>query len=68
MTDYSAEIAALRTALASGVTRVAYDGKSTEFGTRQDLLARLRWLESLQNGGVSSAPQSAVASFDRGDC
>lgn len=63
---YLAEIEAVRTAIASGTTRVSYDGKSVEFGSRADLMARLRWLIRQMNGGVGPS-NCAFASFDRGD-
>ena len=36
------ELAALKRAYASGTTRVSYDGKSIEYGSAADLLARIR--------------------------
>ncbi len=36
------ELSALRRAYASGTTRVSYDGKSLDYGSAEDLLARTR--------------------------
>ena len=42
MTDWTeTELSALRRAYASGTTRVSYDGKSVDYGSAEDLLARL---------------------------
>jgi hypothetical protein len=38
MADYSSEIAALKEAIGSGATRISYDNKSVEYGSRSDLL------------------------------
>jgi hypothetical protein len=65
--DYTPEIIAVIEAMSSGATRIQYEGKSVEYGTRADLLARLRWLIALQNGGISGTNQCGFASFDRGD-
>ena len=43
MTDWTeTELSALRRAYASGTTRVSYDGKSVDYGSAEDLLARKR--------------------------
>ena len=39
------ELSALRRAYASGTTRVSYDGKSVDYGSAVDLLARIRTIE-----------------------
>lgn len=39
------ELDALRRAYASGTTRVAYDGKSVDYGSADDLLTRIRLIE-----------------------
>ena len=39
------ELAELRRAYASGTLRVSYDGKSVEYGSAADLLARIRTIE-----------------------
>lgn len=69
MTDFTNEIAALRKAIASGATRVSYDGRTVDYDSYEKLLARLRWLEGEQGIGVQAArPSAGFASFDRGDC
>ena len=40
------ELAELRRAYASGTLRVSYDGKSVEYGSAADLLARIRTIEA----------------------
>lgn len=65
--DYSAEIEALKLAIASGANRVSYDGKSVDYDSFEKLLARLNWLEAQANSGVSTRPSYAFATFDRGD-
>ena len=46
MTDWTeTELSALRRAYASGTTRVSYDGKSVDYGSAEDLLARIRTIE-----------------------
>lgn len=46
------ELDALRRAYAAGTTRVAYDGKSVEYGTAADLLGRIRLIEGEMAGSV----------------
>lgn len=65
MADYSAEITALKGAIASGATHVSYDGKTVDYDSFEKMLARLRWLEE-QNGAAPRAT-AHFASFDRGD-
>ena len=43
------ELSALRRAYASGTTRVSYDGKSVDYGSAEDLLARIRNIEIVDN-------------------
>ena len=46
MTDWTeTELSALRRAYASGTTRVSYDGKSVDYGSAEDLLARIRTIQ-----------------------
>ncbi len=66
MTDYTTEITALNEAIASGMLKVSYDGRSWEYGSFKDLIARKNYLESLTVGG-QARPSGAFASFDRGD-
>lgn len=61
------ELSALRRAYASGTTRVSYDGKSIQYGTAADLLARIRLIEAdiaAQNGRPK--PRRSFASFSKG--
>lgn len=70
MTDYSAEIASLEKAIATGATEVRYDGgRSVRYDTFESLKQRRNWLISQQlNPTPTASPRrSAVASFDRGD-
>ena len=69
MTDWTeTELSALRRAYASGTTRVSYDGKSVDYGSAEDLLARIRTIERAIAGttrplpvaGLSSAPRDGV--------
>jgi hypothetical protein len=66
--DYDAEIEALRLAYASGARSVSYDGKSVTYDDSDKLLARLRYLEGLKNGGTNNRPTAGFATFSRGDC
>jgi hypothetical protein len=65
--DYSAEIEAIKLAISTGATKISYDGKSIDYDSFEKLLARLNWLETQQNFGVSTRPSYAFATFDRGD-
>jgi hypothetical protein len=66
--DFNAEIEALKLAVSSGAMSVEYDGKKVTYGSRVDLLARLRWLQQQQAGGTLPArPSAGFATFDRGD-
>lgn len=61
------ELAALRRAYASGTLRVSYDGKSIEYGSAEDLLARIRRLE----GDIAAVagrpkPRRSFATFSKG--
>lgn len=61
------ELSALRRAYASGTTRVSYDGKSIQYGSAADLLARIRLIEAdiaAQNGRPK--PRRSFASFSKG--
>lgn len=61
------ELAALRRAYASGTLRVSYDGKSIEYGSADDLLARIRRLEAdLANAAGRPNPRRSFASFSKG--
>ena len=68
MADWTeTELAALRRAYASGTTRVSYDGKSVDYGSAEDLLARIRTIERAIAGMTKYAPVAGLASFSRGD-
>ena len=56
-----AELDALRRAYAAGTTRVAYDGKSIDYGSADDLLTRIRLIER-EMAGAAGRPRS-VAGF-----
>ncbi len=66
MPDYSAEITALKAAIASGATQVRYEDYSVTYDSLDKMLARLRWLEGQQTG-ATTLPMKHLASFDRGD-
>ena len=62
-----AELAELRRAYASGTLRVSYDGKSVEYGSAADLLARIHTIEA----GIAVAsgrpkPRRSFAAFSKG--
>ncbi len=68
MTDWTeTELSALRRAYASGTTRVSYDGKSVDYGSAEDLLARIRTIERAICGNghcrspVSRASRAGIA-------
>ena len=68
MSDWTeTELAALRRAYASGTLRVNYDGKSVEYGSAQDLLARIRTIERAIGGTGKASPVVGYAGFKRGD-
>jgi hypothetical protein len=61
-----AELAALKSAFASGVLTVSYEGKTTSFGNADDLLKRIRAIENEIATTAGSAKTTArVASFAR---
>lgn len=63
-----AELDALRRAYASGTLRVTYDGKTVEYGSAADLLARIRTIEGeMQAAAGMPRPVAGFASFNRGD-
>jgi hypothetical protein len=68
MTDWTeTELTALRRAYASGTTRVSYDGKSVEYGSAADLLARIRTIERTIAAIGRPLPVAGRAGFARGD-
>jgi hypothetical protein len=61
------ELSALSRAYASGTLRVSYDGKSIEYGSADDLLARIRRLEAdLADAAGRPKPRRSFASFSKG--
>src|SRR5690625_5279057 len=68
ITDWTeTELSALRRAYASGTTRVSYDGKSVDYGSAEDLLARIRTIERAIAGTTRPLPVAGMAGFSRGD-
>ncbi|MCW5716269.1 MAG: hypothetical protein KIS68_00410 [Bauldia sp.] len=68
MADWTeAELATLKRAYASGTLRVSYDGKSVEYGSAEDLLARIRTIERAVTGTTRPMPVAGLAGFSRGD-
>ena len=67
MTWTEIELAALKTAYASGTLRVSYDGRTVEYGSEADLIRRIRVIER----GITAAsgkprPSRSLASFSKG--
>ncbi len=61
------ELAALKRAYASGTTRVSYDGKSIEYGSAADLLARIRLIEAeMAAASGTPKPRRSFATFSKG--
>jgi hypothetical protein len=65
----TAELDALKRAYASGTLRVSYDGKTVEYGSADDLLKRIRTVESeiAATSGGRARPVAGFAGFGRGD-
>ncbi len=62
-----AELDALRKAYASGTLRVAFEGRSVEYGSATDLLSRIRTIEAeRQTQSGRKPPRRSLASFARG--
>ncbi len=60
------ELDALRRAYAAGTTRVAYDGKSVDYGSADDLLTRIRLIEGEMAGAAGRPrPVAGFAGFRR---
>jgi hypothetical protein len=61
------ELAELRRAYASGTLRVSYDGKTIEYGTAADLLARIRTIETeMASAAGRPRPRRSFAAFSKG--
>ena len=68
MTEWTErELSALRRAYASGTTKVSYDGKSVDYGSAADLLARIRTIERAIGETSQPLPVAGLAGFARGD-
>ncbi len=62
-----AELAALRRAYAGGALRVSCDGRSVEYGTAADLLARIRTIEAeIAAAAGRPKPRRSFAAFRKG--
>lgn len=69
MSDFTdAELSALRRAYATGTLRVTYDGKTVEYGSGADLLARIRVIEAEKATASGGGPKvmSRFTSVRRG--
>ena len=61
------ELAELRHSYASGTLRVSYDGKSVEYGSAADLLARIRTIEAeMSSAAGRPRPRRSFAAFSKG--
>ena len=61
------ELAELRRAYASGTLRVSYDGRSVEYGSAADLLARIRIIEAeIAAAAGRPKPSRSYAAFSKG--
>ena len=61
------ELDALRKAYASGTLRVAFEGRSVEYGSAADLLSRIRTIEAeMQAQSGRKLPRRSLATFARG--
>ena len=61
------ELAELRRAYASGTLRVSYDGKTIEYGSAADLLARIRTVEAEMAAAAGRPkPRRSFAAFSKG--
>lgn len=67
MTWTTTELDALRRAYARGQTRVAYDGRVVEYGSAEDLLARIRVIEGeiAAQSSPTARPIAGYASYRR---
>lgn len=67
MVDYSAQIAALNAAIASGVTSVSYEGKSASYKSLAEMIQTVSYLQRQQDkaNGVKR-PVAGFAGFANG--
>jgi hypothetical protein len=66
--DYTSEIVALRSAIASGATSASYDGKSISYDNLEGMKRRLALIEQWQRQVIlpgSRLPQAGFATFTR---
>lgn len=62
------ELDALERAFAGGTLRVTYDGKTIEYGSADDLLKRIRTIETeIAVTSGNPRPVAGFAGFGRGD-
>jgi hypothetical protein len=62
-----AELDALKKAYGSGTLRVSYDGRSVEYGSAEDLLRRIRTIESeMAVADGRPKPRRSLATFRKG--
>lgn len=70
LVPYAGEIAALRSAIASGAMTVSYDGKSVTYddlaGMKRRLALLLGWQSEALTGQPRRLPQAGFATFTRG--
>jgi hypothetical protein len=64
LTDYTTQIAAIDTALASGELTVESDGDRVTYRSTADLLKARDHFARLQSQSLSGRPSSTVAQFD----
>lgn len=67
MADYSTEIAALKSAIATGIRTITQGDTTTTYDTFEAMMKRLAWLEN-QNVSAATGAKAGFAAFDRGDC
>jgi hypothetical protein len=61
------ELAALKSAYASGTLRVSYEGKTLIYGSESDLMRRIRIIErDLSAHNKSKTPYRRYGSFSKG--
>ena len=62
-----AELDALKSAYAQGVTRVTYENKTVEYASGADLLARIQQIDAeIATTGGKKKPVAGYVSFSRG--
>lgn len=69
MTDYTTQIAALRSAAASGELTIEANGERVTYRSTADILQALRYFEGLQtvSAGTSTRSRSSLAVFGGGN-